>query len=540
MSDRFIQKILIAIICLGLSFRIVNLFWGAPFFFHPDERNIASAIAGLNFPAQLNPNFFAYGSLPIYLAFFIGMGKNILFASSGISLEKVNFEDAIIILRLFSVILSIGTIFLVYKIGSIIESKSVGLVAAFLSATSIGLIQYAHFGTFETWLAFFSTLLFYSLLSYYKRPRLEAIALICFSLSVLISVKISSIIYIPLASLIFFQKHFSFKKKLFSAISIFSSVAIFYIFTNPFALLDQTSFINSITYESNVALGKLLVFYTGEFYTSIPIVFPLIKIYPFLLNPVIFMLLPLSLFITLITLLKKFSKPIAFLIIFFLLSFLSQTFLFAQWTRYFIPSLPFIYLIIALASSTIYREHASYKKVWNVLGLMIFVACLILAFAFVKTVYLAKDTRVTAAEFASRNIPGNANILSEVYDLGIVPFNQSFQNITLFNFYDLDNDSPDATTKILDDHLSRSDYLILPSQRLYQTRLNDPINFPKGHTIYRKIHESPTFKKIYETPCDIWCKITYMYNPIFGFEQTANIFDRPTVMIFKINHEQKN
>jgi hypothetical protein len=41
------------------------------------------------------------------------------------------------------------------------------------------------------------------------------------------------------------------------------------------------------------------------------------------------------------------------------------------------------------------------------------------------------------------------------------------------------------------------------------------------------------FHKIYETPCDIFCRITYLNDPIYSFEETANVFDRPTVFIFK-------
>src|SRR5947207_2663825 len=41
------------------------------------------------------------------------------------------------------------------------------------------------------------------------------------------------------------------------------------------------------------------------------------------------------------------------------------------------------------------------------------------------------------------------------------------------------------------------------------------------------------FEKIYQTPCDIFCNIIYMGNPVFAYEETANVFDRPTIIIFK-------
>ncbi|MBI5044909.1 MAG: glycosyltransferase family 39 protein [Candidatus Levybacteria bacterium] len=537
MQKTFSYKALIAIVVLGTILRAVNLFWGSPFFFHPDERNIANAISGMRFPDQLNPHFFAYGSLPIYVTFFLGLVKN-LFSQEVISPNKVGFEDAVVILRFFSFLFSCGTILLVYKIGALLKNKSAGIISAYITSTGVGMIQYAHFGTFEMWLTFFLALLFLSVLLYQKSPSLAHALLLAFSLSVLIGVKISSVIYLPFISLIFFQKNYTLIKKSLIAGGALLSAAIFYSITNPFTFLDTRSFINSITYESNVALGKIVVFYTGEFLTATPIVFPFLKIYPHLVNPIHTVLIPLSIAVLIITLTKKFNIELVYLLIFFFTSFLSQTFLFAQWTRYFVPTLPFIYLMLSLTAIIIYESSKKNKKTLIFLGGIAGVLNLVFAFSFVKTVYLEKDTRIEAVTFAKINIPTNKKILSEIYDLGIIPFNQYYPSVELFNFYDLENNSPDATLTIYKDKIAQSDYLVLPSQRLYQTRLHDPVHFPKGNKIYKQIDNSTTYKKIYETPCDFWCKIAYSFDPIFGPEQTVNVFDRPTVMIFKINYEK--
>ena len=57
---------------------------------------------------------------------------------------------------------------------------------------------------------------------------------------------------------------------------------------------------------------------------------------------------------------------------------------------------------------------------------------------------------------------------------------------------------------------------------------------PNGNLFYKSLlFRSSKFKKIYETPCDLLCRILYLGDPVNSFEQTANVFDRPTVMIFK-------
>jgi len=77
-------------------------------------------------------------------------------------------------------------------------------------------------------------------------------------------------------------------------------------------------------------------------------------------------------------------------------------------------------------------------------------------------------------------------------------------------------------------------YIILPSQRILQSRLENPTNFPKGYVFYTSLLNGQLgYHKIYETPCDIFCKITYLNDPVYWWEQTVTVFDRPTVFIFK-------
>jgi hypothetical protein len=117
--------------------------------------------------------------------------------------------------------------------------------------------------------------------------------------------------------------------------------------------------------------------------------------------------------------------------------------------------------------------------------------------------------------------------------MGIVPFNPYLNNIQLFNFYDLDQ-TPDVKKTELDNLLSQSEYIILPSQRILKTRLLNKNDFPHGFKFYNELIDGKMgYQKIYETPCDIFCKIIYLGNPVFSLEQTANVFDRPTIFIFE-------
>jgi hypothetical protein len=286
-------------------------------------------------------------------------------------------------------------------------------------------------------------------------------------------------------------------------------------------------------YESTLALGTLPVFYTGEFYQTIPVIFHFLFVYPFLLNPITTIIFIPAFCYVIYQSIKHKNATFMILATFFLLILVSQAFFFVKWTRYMVPTLPFMYLITAIALAA-FQQYK--RKQFNHAMLIV---CLILinsvfALSYFITAFTKPDTRVAASYFARQTIAPHAPLLSEIYDMGIVPFNDNFTDISLFHFYDLDNNSPTITTDALQRTLAGRDYIIVPSQRILKTRLFHKEKFPKGNAYYHALLDGRLgYTKIYETPCDIFCKITYLGNPVFRFEQTANVFDRPTVMIFK-------
>jgi 4-amino-4-deoxy-L-arabinose transferase-like glycosyltransferase len=544
-NSAFIFIFLITLI--GAFFRIYNLNWGAPFYFHPDERNIASAVSQLQFPEQMNPHFFAYGSLPIYTIYFTGVVANVIsefsILNSQFSILTVTFNQAIIISRFYSAVFSILLIPLLYILGKKLKDKQTGLLAAFLATMSVGFIQFAHFGTFEMWLTFFSTLLFFLCLNERSNKTLLLIGII---LGILIATKISSLVLFPV--LIFaareknalhdIQKNQKDKwlKYLITIFSIAFISLIVFCLTNPYVFLDYHKFAGDIQYESNVALGSMNVFYTGEFYDTTPIIFQLLHVFPFLINPLMTVLFIISFFSLCNKAIKQKEKSLLLLLFFFLILFLSQAVLYVKWVRYMMPTLPFMYLMSAIALFDFFSLLKKKTKLRNVIGATFLLVCFLFGLSYFITAFIQQDTRIAAVSFAKKTIPGYAYITTETYDLGIMPFNNAFHNIALFNSYELDNNSFEYNNQTLNDALMRAEYIILPSQRVSKIRLKNEQQFPVGHDFYSSLFNGKLgFTKIYETPCDIFCKITYLNNPVLSFEQTANVFDRPEVYIFKKN-----
>lgn len=536
---------------IGAFLHFYNLNWGAPFYFHPDERNIAFSVSQLVFSGkfttgQFNPHFFAYGSLPIYSIFFYGFLSSLLFSPDN-PLARLNFEMAIYISRMFSAFFATLLIPVMFFIGKKIKNENTGLIAAFLTTFSTGIIQFAHFGTFEIWLTFFTTLLFWCCLFIKQHPTTRLTIILAILTGILVSIKISHLAILPIALLVItiqeiFQnkiRHHFFKIiMILKGFFLFFLITLFiYLITNPYTFLDTKSFLSTMQYESSLALGTLPVFYTGEFYNTLPIIFQFLHVYPFLLNPIIELIFIASFLYLLIKILKTKNITLIFLLSFYALLFFSQAILFVKWTRYMIPTLPFMFLTIAVAISDFSFQIKSQglKKYFFIIISLMGVITLIFSISYFITAFIKPDTRIAAYTFAKKNIPTNAKILSEVYDLGIVPFNDPFGSITLFNFYDLDNElsSPELKQELAKD-LNQSEYIILPSQRIIKTRIINKEKFSAGNIFYSRLTSGDlAFKKVYETSCDIFCKITYLGSPIYSFEQTANVFDRPTVMIFK-------
>jgi len=548
---KYFAFLLFLLVIFGIFIRLYNLNWGSPFYFHPDERNIASAITQLSFPKQLNPNFFAYGTVPIYVIFFSGLIINLFKKTS------ITFEQAIILSRLFSFILSVLLIPSVYVLAKKINPKS-KFWAVFLTTTCVGLIQFSHFGTFEMWLTFFSVWLLYFCLKILKELTISNMVIAGMITGILIGIKVSSIVLLglPVISIIIsLHNHHTYFKSLNFNLRIikvkilipnliyfinllkffplyFIITGLIYILTNPFVFLDPISFKNSMTYESSVALGSLPVFYTGSFLKTIPILFQFTFVYPFLLNPFLsVMFIPSFIYISIRAIQTK-NKTYLLLIAFYILLFFSQAFLFVKWIRYMVPTLPFMIIILGIALSD-FLGNIKKKIMSQSISFSIIFICIIYAVSYFLSTYFNNYTAVTASNFANKNIPYNAAVLSEVYDLGIIPFNQYFHHIDLSNTYDLDNGDPTIKNN-LEQSLVTHEYIILPSQRVIRSRVLNKNNFPNGFIFYAKLFNgSLGFTKIYQTPCSIICKITYMGDPIFHVEETASVFDRPTVFIFK-------
>ena len=605
---------LIIILVIAFLLRFYNLMHDAPYFFNPDERNMASAITRFALPGQLaqipscliteffnvikkaetpgcnlNPHFFAYGQFPLYLSYASDqLTEAVKHLLSGITntptVLKTDFPQAVLWLRFWSALFSVAAVLIVYIISRLLLNSYFALLASLFTAFSPGLIQSAHFGTTESLLAFFFlaiiclSILLYRYLDVKKVVFSFEILAVLFYISLALGLSLGSKLtavtfyFPPLFTLVLsFLKpgRIKIKKIAPRLIFIYSSFVfmllslsvLIFIISSPYNLVEPRDFKSAVFgYESDVALGKYEAFYTRQFVNTLPIVFQMEKVFPyvlgwpvFILGSIGFLLMNLHLFIKVIlAILSKIKNSkfktksskinyIWILLFGFWIYFLPNVILFAKWTRFMTPVLPF-FAIFSVYLLFIISKTLTGNKIY-----LLFVFC----FSFFSvasglafmSIYKRPDSRVTASEWIYENIPSSSYVLSETANvvdipLGLPGFKHPEENYNLtvisFDFYHL-QERPELYNQLLN-HLEKADYIFIPSRRIFKNYPRLPVTYKtvtkyyqflfSGALGYEKVAEISSFPSLSLGP---W-QINF---PDEDAEETFTVFDHPVIRIYK-------
>ncbi len=514
------KKILILIILSGAVFRFTAVNWDSFGAFHPDERNISWAVTRIRFFTQMNPGFFAYGGLPIYL--YRALGERVV-AITHNPLWLTDWGYIAVIGRYVSATLSTCSIFLIYLVGSLYFSSAAGVLAAAFLAFSPWAIREAHFQTTETMLVFFILLL---LILAKKITTKRALAL-GFVWGLAMAAKTTSALFgiIPFVAiwLPHFPKKFP-RKILYTYFLLGFAAIIFYIFS-PYTILDFTHFRQSMTYESGVALGRFTVPYTLQFLHTAPYLYQLQTMLwqagP-LLIPGIFGLIGV-----LITALVRKKSLFFIFLVFPFLYFGWVGSWFAKFNRYNVPFLPFV----TLAAAWLCVVCIKHFRLAGLAFTALFLGSTLVWGLANWTVYLRPQTRMNATEWMLTHIPAGARIYTEHWNDGLpvdVPHAVPYQR-ELLMIYDEDN----ADKKIYyADKLVAGDFIILSTRRMWATMPRLGEKYPLTKLFYRRLLDGSLGYKEVATFTS--------YPHLFGVqinddsaEESIQVFDHPTVRIFQ-------
>ena len=516
---------LIIIILLAIFLRFFNLNWGEGFYFHPDENNMARAL--LYFDNEGDPQFYAYGQLPLFLAWG-GIKFWHLFTNKAI----ISFNQAVFSLRFFSAFFSVLTIPVVYGIVWQLGEKKWAWLAALLTVFTPGLIQSAHFGTTESLLVFFAVLILFLAIRFLKEGKKNILMIGGIIAGLAVGTKISSAVFLlPFLIAIlwrWYQNKTRFVLVCRQGFLLIDLTIIFALIAAPFLILSNQASLNTLKYEISVAQGKSAVFYTRQFLQTKPYWFQIRKVFPFTLGWPLLIAGILGLGKMIKNIIRRKSQSDNSLLVFLSLLvvyFLYFGRLFVKWTRFMTPILPLFSIAAIFILKKLPRKYLRF-----LLPLL-----LLPGFLFFIIVYCQSDIRWRASAWFEENIPENVVILSEsgnVVNLPLFSTNATGQKIINFDFYHLENDIEKKNELI--HSLAEADYILIPSRRIF-ANFREP-TYPWIERYYQKLFNGQLgFEeiKIFRAHIKLPFSNYQIFYPDQAAEETWLVFDHPTIRWYK-------
>lgn len=510
--------ILVAILVGAASLRLYGILWDGGYLFHPDERQIMLVADGLHLPwpppwralltpsSPWNPHFFSYGSLPMYL---LRVCANL----AGFAWPKVRtLESSFWVGRILSALFDLGTVYVTYLLGRRLYREIVGLWAAALVGLTVLHIQLAHFYVVDPPLAFFITLTVFLAVRAVERPRLANCLPLGVAWGCALATKVSAAplgVPIALAWLLGTRPLLKDSREGQRALSPQRSAAGFWLtvlvaaatllFFEPYALIDQKTFLTDVIGESMMASGRIDAPYTRQYIGTLPYLYLIWQ------TVVWGMGIPLGVagfagFLAAIVrgiqrvCTKKVALaageliPLAWGLTYFGL----VGALHAKFLRYMLPMTPLLslwaaWLLVRLAS----RRAPSWQRgvAYAAIG-AVSVGTLLYALAYMN-VYRQPHPWIQATAWLCKNLPPRSRIMVEHWD-DPLPLYQGTGELECYGrhyFMEFPAYEPDDQAKLdtLLMMLRANDYIILASNRLYNTIPRLPERYPLTSRYYQAL-----------------------------------------------------
>ncbi len=506
------------ILLIAAWLRFYGLAWDSGYLFHPDERQIVLVVSRLHLPSNvaeffsadspLNPKFFAYGSLPIYLLKILsGFAPPTTLTTPW----RQDLAGIALLGRALSAVFDLGTIALIFLLGRRLYSATIGLLAAAGVAVSVLHIQLAHFYAVDTLLAMLvvATMYFAARLAQMGKRRDVFLVGITFGLALATKITAAPLIVPILVAVVRARNHQAVTpraKKNWRAVvaewlkplwavrqplvAILGIALAVFVVAQPYAVLDPIRFASQITTESFVARGWLDYQYTRQYADTTPFIYPIAQ------SSVWGMSLPLGLLAWGASAwcawrwLRAHDWRDGFILAWAAVYFLAIGAQYTKYLRYLIPLTPFLFLMLA---AQVTRLNAERARVPAYILRFVFSASLALAlvyaFAF-DSIYSREHPWLTISKWIYANVPANATLAIEHWDDALpVPLRSNSTNhdpseyrVQTLPMYDADDA---AKLQTLSDVLASSDYVVLASQRLSATIERLPQRYPISSRYYR-------------------------------------------------------
>lgn len=523
--------LLILILALSAALRLYGLDWDEGHWLHPDERQIYFIALDLGWPSSLaqalspasplNPRFFAYGSLPIYLLRAVALLLAPLWPALR---DPGNLHLAG---RPLAALFDLGTVVLTYclarKLGWFPAGNGEGqkraglwpLLAAALVGLSVLHVQLSHFYTVDPLLVFVAMLAL-NLAADVARgagpARQAALGLV---LGLALATKVSAAPLLLILPVAFHARASAAnaqdtKPFLRQGILLALAAAAFFL-VQPYALIDWRTFIEHTLRESQIAWGRLEVPYTLQYAGTLPYLYPAWQTALWAVALPVGLIGWAGLALLLVRWLRRGAWADALLLAWAGPYFGLSGLLYAKPLRYMLPLVPVLCLagvhLLANGKEWLRRRPGGRHRARWLVGICVGGSLAwSLAYALLfASLYARPHPWVAASAWIYDHVPPGSTLATEHWDTLLpLPLEMDGQPRRIEE-YDLHllalYDEPDDTAKwaAMAHQLARSDYLVVASRRVYGPLAGLPRRYAATARYYRQLFGAQLgFEKVTE------------------------------------------
>ncbi|HVZ12766.1 MAG TPA: glycosyltransferase family 39 protein [Patescibacteria group bacterium] len=560
------EKIILAlIIILGFTFRFYGINFDDTCCQHPDERAIVMYTLPLSLPqnfnqflsteSPMNPHFFAYGNMPLYLL------KSTALLASKIDPIFLTYDKIDLVGRMISIFSDLATIGMIFIIGKTLFDKKIAILASFTYSISVLPIQYSHFYTSDVLLTAIVSLTLFRAIKFYKKPNIKNAFLTGISFGLALVTKISATpLVVSLLFSLFADFFFVFirtphkpkhwlphlplvvRKLLTEGIVMAFSATLTFILFQPYAIIDSSEFIKQNLAQLQMTHDAYVFPYTLQYVGKTPYVYEIKNLFLWGLGPIAATFSLIGLFLIFKSIKKYENSKKAEIIILLIFCF----FYFAiigrsavGFMRYLLPIYPILALFSAISLAAAFDYFSSFRsKLLQTISIaIVFLLLIIWPLSFIS-IYSKTNTRIAASTWIHKNIPVGSTLATEHWDDRLPLADSSEYNFEEMTLYD----QPDNTMKWdnLSQKLQQSQYIIIASNRLYIPiqKLSDCTKYRVCYPISSKYYKSLFsgklgFQKIAEFSSTPTIPFVGLKINDISADESFTVYDHPTIMIFK-------
>ncbi|HKG55201.1 MAG TPA: DUF2298 domain-containing protein, partial [Anaerolineales bacterium] len=559
--------------------------WDEGHHLHPDERFLSTVTNDLQWPesfanyfdpttSTLSPysipdmGLYVYGMLPVYLVKW-----------TAILLNQNNYDKITLVGRNLSGLFDIATIFFLFLIAKQLYGKKVGLLAAALMSLSVLNIQLSHFYTVDTFANLFvvGTIYFVMQANQSGRWRDHALTGLLFGLGLASKLNVI-ILLVPIvigAGLNLYERmragnlQSALEHVLVRLFTVFFIAALIFRVIQPITFSGPSfwnwslnpQWVDDIKEQQKILDGDSDLPWIQQ-WTNRSIAFPLYNIVFWGMGIPLGLASLAGVGLAIYELIWRRKLEHLLLVPYIGITFLYHARMFVKFMRYFLPIYPFLILFAAYLIVWLWRyANASQKSRppkpafpsndWThilsrirpsrplVLSIAGVVAggTLIYALAF-SSVYGRMNSRIEASRWMYQNLPQGSMLANEHWDdwlpIGGLDGNSSYGDQGMFKSVEMANyedDNPDKLNKMVD-NLTQADYIILSSNRLYDSIPRLPVRYPLTSRYYKLLFSGDLgFERLKDfTSYPTFLGIQF---PDQVAEESFSVYDHPRVQIFQ-------